>query len=187
VVPGLEGVEPALRELPPAEQAHLVNAWLTDDVDAVYDLALATHVSPELLYFAGQMAVRPFLWSYARRTAPEEPAVWDSGGRCPVCGRRAHMGHIDGDNAKHLHCPACETVWRVARVGCPFCGCTDPKQVGFLTVEGDPEHRVEYCTECGGYLKVIDQRVRGRAVDYFLEDAATAPLDELALAEGFHR
>lgn len=174
---------PTLLERLPAEMgARLTAALLKDDAGAIYDLAMEAGVAAEQLYFVGGLAARPFLWAYARSRAPEaELIAFGAGGRCPVCGRRAHMGHIDADHVKHLHCPACETVWRTARVGCAFCGCTEPGKVGYFIVEGDPAHRVEQCTACGGYLKVIDQREGARPADYLLEDVATEYLDELAL------
>ncbi|HWI65300.1 MAG TPA: formate dehydrogenase accessory protein FdhE [Symbiobacteriaceae bacterium] len=176
--------EVALSRAPAALRASLVRALVDDDAGDVYDLSAELGVAPELLYLVGQMAVRPYLWAYARgQTPPGAPG----GIHCPVCGRKAHMGHIDADNIKFLHCPACETVWRTARVGCPTCGTTDPQYVGYLSVEGDAEHRVEYCTACGGYLKVVDQRVRGRRPDWLLEDAETEVLDQLAVAEGYHK
>lgn len=177
----------AVAQLPPQTRSALVHALLSDDAGAVYDLATEAGAAPEQLYFVGELAARPFLWAFARGRGPSGPAAWATGGRCPVCGRRAHMGHIDATNVKYLHCPACETVWRTARVGCPFCTCEEPGRVGYFTLEGDAFHRVEYCAECGGYLKVVDQRAEGREVDFLLEDAATAHLDQVAMAEGYHR
>ncbi|HYF91469.1 MAG TPA: formate dehydrogenase accessory protein FdhE [Symbiobacteriaceae bacterium] len=173
----------ALDGAPESMRSRLVRALVNDSAGDVYDIAQELCVAPDLLYLVGQLAVRPYLWAYAHTHA----AVGMGGVHCPVCGRRAHLGHIDSGNVKFLHCPACETVWRTSRVGCPFCGTTDPQYLGYFTVEDDPEHRVEHCTACGGYLKVVDQRVRGRKPDWLVEDAATAHLDDLAAAEGYHR
>ncbi|HYG60528.1 MAG TPA: formate dehydrogenase accessory protein FdhE, partial [Symbiobacteriaceae bacterium] len=107
--------------------------------------------------------------------------------RCPVCGRLPHMGHIDPNNIKYMHCPVCETTWRFARVGCVSCGNTNTDKLGFFTVEGDDERRVEHCSECAGYLKVINQRLGVREIDWLVEDAATQYLDQLAESEGYVR
>lgn len=190
--PELEGElhrqEAALELAPQGTRARVVSALVADDAGQIYDLATAElGVLPDLLYLTGQLAVRPYLWAYARCSGAAAVPEARGGVTCAVCGRKAHMGHIDRDNVKFLHCPTCETTWRTARLGCPFCGTTDPHQLGYFTVEGDPEHRVEHCTACGGYLKVIDQRVKGRKVDWLVEDAATAHLDQLAAAEGWHK
>lgn len=170
-----------------AVRARLVQVLMHGDTAGLLEVADTLGVAPERLYFLGELALRPYLEVYAQRL---ESVVDMSGyheGRCPVCGRMAHLGHIDVDNVKHLHCPACETIWRFGRVECANCGCTDPAKVGYFTVEGDDELRVEHCTECGHYLKVINQRVRARAFDPLLEDAATLHLDQLAEAEGYRK
>lgn len=166
------------------QRSALVRALIDNNAGDVYDIAVQLGVAPEFLYLVGQMTVRPYLWSYAHSHA--KPGARGDG-HCPVCGRRAHMGHIDAENTKHLHCPACETTWRTARVGCTACGETNPKHLGYFTVESDPEHRVEHCSTCGSYLKVVDQRVRGRQPDWLLEDAETEHLDQLAVAQGYHK
>lgn len=176
----------ALTAAAPVVRAAVAVALMQGDAGALYDLATGDlGVAPERLYFLGELAVRPYLIAYAERLEGVVDLTGYTGGRCPVCGRAAFFGHIDLDNMKHLHCPACETTWRAQRVGCTACGCTDPAKVGFFSVEGDDERRVDTCGECGHYLKVIDQRVKARPVDFLLEDAATYHLDRLAQAEGF--
>jgi FdhE protein len=174
----LDGAAPSVRE-------RLAGALLRGDTAAILEIAGALGVAPERLYFLGELALRPYLGTYAERLESVADFTGYHGGRCPVCGRQAHMGRIDADNLKHLHCPACEHSWRFGRSECANCGCTDAAQLGFFTVEGDDEHRVEHCGDCGHYLKVINQRIRARAVDVFVTDAATYHLDQLAETEGY--
>ncbi len=185
LAPELEEQERRLAEAPSDLRTRLVQALLHGRNEEVWELTTALGVAPERLYFLGELALRPWLQAYAERLESVIDFSAYRAGRCPVCGRQAHMGRIDPDNVKHLHCPACEATWRFHRVGCSGCGCTDPEQLGFFTVEGDEERRVEYCKACGHYLKVLNQRVRVRAVDLLVEDAATAYLDELAVREGY--
>lgn len=187
LAPELEKQADMLHQVPPGLREALVRAISLRDGDTLYSLATELGLMPEHLLFLGEMAVRPYLAAWARSRIGEPALAAHQGGECPVCGRAPHMGHIDADNIKWLHCPACETVWRYARVGCTHCGCLDSNQLGFFTLESDDEHRVDYCLACNGYLKVIDQRARRRQVDYLLEDAATLYLDELAEAEGYHK
>jgi FdhE protein len=165
----------------------LVQAMLAGDGGSLYDLSGLLDVDPAGLLYMGELTVRPYLAAYAGAMRHVADLSGYRGQRCPVCGRRPHLGHIDVENIKHLHCPACETEWRYNRVACAWCGCTNTDKLGFFTVEGDDEHRVEYCGECTGYLKVVNQRVRARTVDWLMEDAATAHLDQLAEAEGYRK
>jgi formate dehydrogenase accessory protein FdhE len=188
------GYEPALvAEMQAQERAlsgadvGLLHALLFGENDVVYERAVAMGASPERLYFLGELALRPYLAVYAERLESVVNFTGYRGGRCPVCGRQAHMGRIDADNVKHLHCPACESTWRFGRVECSNCGSTSPGKLGFFTVEGDEEHRVEHCSECGHYLKVINQRIQVRQVDLLLADAATYYLDRLAEREGYRK
>jgi len=189
--PGLDTAlrqqERGLADASPATRALLVAALLHGDNGIVYDVAQDLSIEAGPLYFLGELALRPYLSTYAERLESAVDFTAYQGGRCPVCGRRPIMGRIDTDNVKHLHCPACETAWRFGRIECPTCGTRDAHKLGFFTVEGDDEHRVEHCAECGDYYKVINQRVRARKLNLLLEDAETAHLDQLAEAEGFVR
>ena len=184
----LAGLHPALAaSLGQAERAAveagpaLIHALVDGDAGSVFDLATARDAAPQQVWFLGQLALRPFMVRYAWSLSSVIDLATHRSARCPICGSNAHMGHIDTDNVMHLHCPLCETEWRGPRVGCVYCGAHGD----YFTVDGDEEHRVDICNECGGYLKVLDQRVRVRPVDWFVEDAATLALGELAEAEGF--
>lgn len=172
----LEQQAVALASAPAAQLAALVGALARGDMEVIFDQAESLRVAPERLLFLGELTVRAYLSAYAHSQAGRLEGY--RGVRCPVCGRTPHMGHIDPDNVKYLHCALCDTVWRAPRVGCVHCGA--PESITFLTVEEDEEHRVERCAECSGYLKVVDQRKGVRPIDWLVEDAATRYLDQLA-------
>ena len=177
----------ALTGADPEVRGQLVRALLMADNGALFDLASSLAIAPEQLYFLGELALRPYLATYAELLESVLDFEHYSGGHCPVCMRRPHMGRIDGENHKYLHCQACETSWRVPRIACTACGCTETEKLGFFTVEGNDELRVEYCTDCGDYKKIINQRIRLRKLDFLVEDAATVHLDQLAEQEGYVR
>lgn len=177
----------ALSGADPEVRAQLVRALLMADNGALFDRASSLAIAPEQLYFLGELALRPYLATYAELLETVVDFEHFSGGQCPVCMRRPHMGRIDGENHKYLHCQACETSWRVPRVACTVCGCTDTEKLGFFTVEGHDELRVEYCTECSDYKKIVNQRIKFRKLDFLVEDAATVHLDHLAEQEGYVR
>lgn len=181
----LDAQERALRGIRPEVAALLVEGLLHIQNDVIYDTCQDLGIAPERFFFLGQLALRPYLAAYGERL--EAVVEFDAyrGTFCPVCGRRPAMGRIDGDNVKHLHCPACDHVWRAHRIACYNCGSAESEKLGFFTVEGNDERRVEHCSECGDYLKVLNQRIRGRKVDFLVEDAATLHLDQLAEAEGY--
>lgn len=187
LAPALAQQAQALADAPQATQTILVAALLHGDNGSVYDVAEDLGIEAGQLYFLGELALRPYLSTYAERLETVVDFATYHGGRCPVCGRRPIMGRIDAENVKHLHCPACETSWRFGRVECPTCGCREGQKLGFFTVEGDDERRVEHCAECGDYYKVINQRVRARKLNFLIEDAETVHLDQLAGDEGYVR
>ena len=50
---------------------------------------------------------------------------------------------------------AAGTAWS-SRVGCPFCENADDQRLRHLGLEGEAEVRIDYCGNCGGYLKTYN-------------------------------
>jgi FdhE protein len=115
--------------------------------------------------------------------------LWGKG-YCPVCGEKPLMAELKGEEGKRIFkCSLCSHEWSFMRVKCPFCENEEQKELGYLTIEGEPNYRINICKKCKGYLKVIDPREIGEEIDISLnlEDVTTLHLDMLAKREGFKK
>jgi len=112
----------------------------------------------DLLAFIFDTALHPFLRALALPLAPlVERAGWYRG-ICPVCGGEPDFAALDRRGGRRrLFCPRCDTEWTFLRVGCPFCGNDDPRQLGYFP-SGDGAYRVSVCGACRRYIKTIDLR-----------------------------
>ncbi len=77
---------------------------------------------------------------------------------CPVCGATATLAHVGPThsskvNSRTLYCGQCGATWDFERVRCACCGTQHQGHLEYLSVEGDEEHRVHVCSECGGYMR----------------------------------
>lgn len=107
---------------------------------------------PTLVRLALQGLLRPFAATLA-------PLVDERGWlkpACPVCGGPPDFAVIAGPaRERRLVCSRCDAEWAFARIGCPFCGATDPEQLGYYPA-GEGPYRLYVCDECGGYLKAAE-------------------------------
>lgn len=77
---------------------------------------------------------------------------------CPVCGATATLAHVGPThsskvNSRTLYCGQCGATWDFERVRCACCGTQHQGHLEYLSLEGDEEHRVHVCSECGGYMR----------------------------------
>ena len=108
---------------------------------------------------------------------------------CPVCGSGAQMAKLEkAVGKKMLYCELCGTEWRYMRVKCPFCCSEDQKKLTFKEEEKGP-YRIDFCDQCGRYIKTLDERKRGDRGEVIpaVEDVATLYLDIAAENEGYVR
>ncbi len=142
--------------------------------------------SPGLLRFLGWTAL-----AWALRPVVDAFAGWRDDERwqrryCPTCGAGPAMGQIAGtDPARHrlLCCGRCRTRWRWRRTQCPFCE-NDSHRLAGIKVEGEPDLRIDHCTECRGYLKTY---VGQGKESLLLADWTSLHLDLLAHERGLER
>jgi FdhE protein len=98
------------------------------------------------------------------------------------------MGRYGQESGQRfLWCFLCDLQWVFPRVACPFCGCTDPAQLGSLRPEGVEHHRVDVCDSCWGYLRAVDERARPAPADLLREEVATTYLCAIAEQRGYRQ
>ncbi|MCX7793716.1 MAG: formate dehydrogenase accessory protein FdhE [Thermodesulfovibrionales bacterium] len=133
-----------------------------------------------LLFIIG----RPF-FSGMKRFFVIDDIFWHEG-RCPVCSARPTMTSILEDGKRRLHCSFCGTTGFYRRLGCPVCGNFDIKKDNILVVEEEEGYRIEFCDDCGSYIKTVnEERLRDYSVD--IADLISLPLDIIAQGRGYRR
>jgi FdhE protein len=143
-------------------------------------------VPSPLMEFVLEIPLKTALESYAETISPDDVAGWMEG-YCPICGSRAGMGEISGNDGKRfLSCSSCFFKWPYKRLKCPYCGNDDPEQLSYFMVGEEPT-RVDVCRKCSRYLKTRDARLGNADIPLEAEDLATIHLDLLAGKEGFER
>ena len=166
--------------------ASLYAACLARQRDIVDQAAAAFSVQAPLLAFVLEIPLKTALERVSSSLPRERFDGWKEG-YCPVCGSRAGMAELSGDEGKRrLSCSACFFRWAYPRIQCPYCGNADPETLSYFTA-GDGPTRVGVCRKCSRYLKTRDVRLGNADVPLEAEDLATLHLDLLAGKEGFER
>lgn len=139
--------------------------------------------------------LRYFGWTVAARClAPVVSAfnAWRDEERwlrhyCPSCGSAPAMSQLVGNEPGRLRlltCGCCATRWRFRRTGCPFCRTDDDHRLSGLASEGEEPLRIDYCEQCGGYLKTY---VGDGDEGLWLADWTSLHLDVIAQQRGLNR
>ena len=165
----------------------LFTACLTRERGVLSDAAAAVSVSPPLLEFVLEVPLKTALEGVAASLDPKAFEGWAEG-YCPVCGGRAGMDELAGDEGRrYLSCSGCFFKWPYKRIKCPYCGTEDPAALSYFTA-GEGPTRVGICRACSRYIKTRDSRAAGSTdVPLEVEDLATLHLDLMAAKEGFER
>lgn len=164
----------------------LFAACLARDRGIIDEAARAVSVPPPLLAFLVEVPVKTALEEFAESVDPSEIEGWEEG-YCPVCGGRAGMDELVGEEGRRLlSCSACFFRWPFQRLKCPYCGNEDPDTLSYFTA-GDEPTRVGVCRKCSRYIKTRDSRKGNADVPLEVEDLTTLHLDLLAGKEGFER
>jgi FdhE protein len=141
----------------------------------------------DLRGFIFETALRPFLRALA---LPLASLVEDGGwyrGLCPICGGEPDFASLDRKGGRRrLLCSRCDTEWTFRRVGCPFCGNDDARQLGHY-LSDDGAYRLSVCEACRRYIKTIDLReVAGERL-LGAERVLTVGMDLAAQKAGYRR
>jgi formate dehydrogenase maturation protein FdhE len=166
----------------------LLDATLQHRWDALQAWAAAFAADREALQFFSIYLARPFRQQAARHLWDQTQTTFWQEGYCPVCGHSPVLGRLVGaPGQRRLWCCCCGTSWSFSRIGCPFCKCQSPDQLGYLTVNEFPSYRIYVCDVCKRYLKTIvcPEESETDDWDYDRDYFATAALDPISLREGY--
>jgi len=136
----------------------------------------------------GRAAVRPSIeWTAEQLTRQfSVPKTWFKG-YCPVCGSLPSLLFLHGEGRRGAYCSWCATKWDIHRLQCPYCDNRHQELLGYLAIEQEPFHRIEYCGVCKRYFKLLDLRERMDPMLPALEEWTTLHLDMLAGQAGWQQ
>lgn len=109
--------------------------------------------------------------------------------KCPVCGCAPALARVGGGGktegrSRTLWCPQCGCSWDFERIRCARCGTKNQGHLHYFNVEGDDNHRIATCDECGGYIRTTfeeqDPLAQLRPFVPEVEDVIMARLDLIA-------
>lgn len=164
----------------------LLVGCLARDRKVVEARAAALEVSSTLLEFVLEPLLKTALETFAEGVPRELVEGWQEG-YCPICGSRAGMSELTGEEGKRqLSCSTCSHQWPYQRMKCPYCNNDDPRSLSYF-MAGEGPTRVDVCRKCSRYVKTRDARLGHGSVPLDAEDLATLHLDLAARKQGFER
>lgn len=185
---GADRVQEAL-ETEELDAERLFRAYLDEDQDFFAVWAEKTPTTPKLLFFLAQSTLTPYIRAVAGQILAVRPleSVWEHG-HCPVCGSLPYMSILETrEGRRMMQCSFCHSAYRVARIGCVYCGERDAQKLQYFDVEELPGYRVELCNQCRMYTKTADFRQMDRKSVPMLDDLESLAMDVLAQSRGYVR
>ena len=173
-----------------------IHAWLHRRRDRMRSFAISylrgngipdsnSGIDGDLLVFVIHSALGPFLKAQAQALLPLVGTTTWYRGYCPVCGGEPDMASLAKQSGQRkLLCSRCDTEWVYKRLGCPFCGNDEPKDLAFFPSD-DNVYRLAVCERCRRYLKTIDLRETATERPLAAERVLTTGMDVAAQDTGY--
>ena len=166
----------------------LFSVVVKDNDAGLEPLAAELKVGRPVLKALVKLSIQPSLWALVAAATNDMSLEGWQHPYCPVCGSMPAMAALVGDEGRrHGLCSFCGHLYRLPRVGCPFCGSESQEDFRYFYGEDEDPYRVQVCDRCTGYLKILDTRKEGSLAALAVEDILTAHLDLVAEEEGFER
>ena len=160
---------------------------------AIRTSSLHMGLAPDLVWLLGELAAAPLAFhlqervmeSIATHPGSNIEREWHHG-YCPCCGSwPVLIESIAGVLA--LRCSFCALAWTLPAAGCVYCSNSGGD---FVTAAPDlnrPDRRIQLCSACGCYTKVIGVTSATPFPLLAIEDLATMDLDEGAMSREYRR
>ena len=166
----------------------LFSAVVQNDDDKLESLAAELRVGRSVLKALAKLSIQPSLSAVALGATQDISVEGWKHGYCPVCGAMPAMAALVGEEGSRRGlCSFCGHLYRLARLGCPFCGAEGSEDLRYFYGEQEDTHRVQVCERCSGYLKILDTRKGGSVEALAIDDILTAHLDLVAEEQGYER
>ena len=168
-----------------ASLSKLIEASLRENISIIEEAAKESNVKAELVLYLVSALIQPCLEEIARKIDSQFPDKWWQGS-CPVCGRIPAAAKNRGGK-RFLVCTYCGTEYLSDKFFCVHCGNKDPYTLKFIAVEAKPAFKIDFCTKCNHYIKVLEETKLKDPIPKGFEDILTLNLDFLAKDTGLVR
>jgi len=156
----------------------LVKATLREEIGSIKEAAKESGVETEILLHLTSAIIQPFIEDIARKTDPKfYEKLWQ--GSCPVCGRIPAVAR-NRYRKRFLACTYCGTDYLSDNFLCVHCGNKDPYTLKYIDIQSKPAFKIDFCTKCKHYIKVIEETKLKETIPKGMEDILTLNLDFLA-------
>lgn len=107
---------------------------------------------------------------------------------CPVCGSEPMLASVGAKTSsagrgRLLYCLDCGASWEFDRIRCAHCGTHDQTKLHYVSIEGDDDHRLGFCDECGGFMRTTFMDSSLFPISPLVEDVVMAPLSAIGAEE----
>jgi FdhE protein len=168
------------------DPSSIIKAALERKRSVIDEAAIAIDVPAPLLEYIFEIPLKAAFELFAATVETDTLSDWQES-YCPVCGSRAGMAELVGEEGKRrLCCSTCAFIWPFKRLQCPFCNNDDIEKLSYF-LAGDGPTRVDTCKACSRYIKTRDSKNGIPDLPLDLEDLLTIHLDILATKEGYER
>jgi FdhE protein len=170
------------------DHIELTKALLQNQAETIEGYAKDLEVPLPVLQALTKLSIQPSLLATVASVARDSKLDRWRHSYCPICGGLPAIAALVGEEGKREGlCSFCGHLWKLPRLGCPFCGNEKQEALRYFYGEGDDIYRVQVCEQCKGYIKVVDTRESGDPKGLAIDDVVTAHLDLLAEEEGYLR
>lgn len=163
----------------------LITAVLQGNDSGITSYANQFTLDASYFLFILSSTLQPFIEALAQKITPDFYEKWWHS-RCPVCGRTPIVARIR-KRRRYLLCAFCGAEYLSDHFLCVHCDNRDPYSLQYLHLDDHPAFRIDYCTKCHKYLKVINDDSIKEPIPRFLEDLLTLDLDLYAQHAGLTR
>lgn len=168
-----------------ADLTQLVTAVLQGKNSVILSYADRFELDASFFLFILSSILQPFLEALAQNASLDFYEKWWQSS-CPVCGRTPVVARIR-KRRRYLMCAYCGAEYLSDHFLCVHCDNRDPYTLQYLHLDEKPAFRIDYCTKCHKYLKVINDDKLKETIPRFLEDILTLDLDLYAQRAGLTR
>jgi FdhE protein len=170
-------------------------AFVNDCLERIDDLEVPVDLPATIFASVPTLALRAFLEKPAEQAMDglklgDERMHSDSPTCCPACGSKPSLSLVGEGSAlqgsgRTLFCTTCGTEWDFERIRCARCGSKDQTKLNYFNIEGDEAHRLQTCSDCGDYLRMVYQGSSKNPICPDVEDVVMARLDMVANDDRF--
>ena len=164
---------------------YLIEATLREDIKRIKEITKELNLKTEILLYLIGAIIQPCIEEIARKFDSKfYEKLWQ--GPCPICGRIPVVAKRRS-RKRFLICTYCGTEYLSDAFVCIHCDNKDPYTLKFIVDETNSAFKIDFCTKCNHYTKVLEVSKIKDSIPKGMEDILTLNLDFIAKDAGLVR